>query len=154
MESLLHGMLGFFPIGDAICSESDVVKLLVFQGASGGFGSSGLPESFFFLQDGDVEVSWCFLRSKSGDCSVIGDGAVRLLVCSVVGLLPEYLVVSPVLLELCFGSSMVTSEWVAGARSLTADVLLSRISCGFPMRGVGFLVQKEEEDGGGRLSGT
>jgi len=33
-----------------------VVKLLVFQGASGGFGSSGLPESFFFLQDGDVEV--------------------------------------------------------------------------------------------------
>ena len=56
MESLLHGMLGFFPIGDAICSESDVVKLLVFQGASGGFGSSGLLESFFFLQDGDVEV--------------------------------------------------------------------------------------------------
>jgi len=50
---------------------------------------------------------------------------------------------------------MVTSEWVAGARSLTADVLLSRISCGFPMRGVGFLVQKEEEDGGGgRLFGT
>jgi len=42
MESLLHGMLGFFPIGDAICSESDVVKLLVFQGASDGFGSSGL----------------------------------------------------------------------------------------------------------------
>ena len=56
--------------------------------------------------------------------------------------------VSPVLLELCFGSSMVTGEWVAGARSLTADVLVSRISCGFPMRGVGFLVQKEEEDGG------
>ena len=95
-----------------------------------------------------MEVSWCFLRSKSGDCSVIGDGAVRLLVCSVVGLLPEYLVVSPVLLELYFGSSMVTSEWVAGARSLTADVLVSQISCGFPMRGVGFLVQKEEEDGG------
>ncbi|KAG2599307.1 hypothetical protein PVAP13_5KG381700 [Panicum virgatum] len=77
MENLLHGMLGFFPIGDAICSESDMVKLLVFQGASGGFGSSGLSESFFFLQDGDVEIS-----------------------------------------------------------------------CGFPMRGVGFLVQKEEEDGG------
>ena len=56
MEDLLHGMLGFFPIGEAVCSESDVVKLLVFQGASGGFGSSGLPESFFFLQDGDVEV--------------------------------------------------------------------------------------------------
>ena len=56
MEGLLHGMLGFFPIGEAVCSESDVVKLLVFQGASGGFGSSGLPESFFFLQDGDVEV--------------------------------------------------------------------------------------------------
>ena len=56
--------------------------------------------------------------------------------------------VSPVLLELCFGSSMVTGEWVAGARSLTADVLVSQISCGFPMRGVGFLVQKEEEDGG------
>ena len=90
MESLLHGMLGFFPIGDAICSESDVVKLLVFQGVSDGFGSSGLSESFFFLQDGDVEVSWRFLRSKSGDCSVTGDCAVRLLVCSVVGLLPEY----------------------------------------------------------------
>ncbi|KAG2621100.1 hypothetical protein PVAP13_3NG223163 [Panicum virgatum] len=56
MEGLLHGMLGFFPIGEAVYSESDVVKLLVFQGASGGFGSSGLPESFFFLQDGDVEV--------------------------------------------------------------------------------------------------
>ena len=56
--------------------------------------------------------------------------------------------VSPVLLELCFGSSMVMGEWVAGARSLTADVLVSQISCGFPMRGVGFLVQKEEEDGG------
>ena len=55
MEGLLHGMLGFFPIGEAVCSESDVVKLLVFQGASGGFGSSGL-QSFFFLQDGDVEV--------------------------------------------------------------------------------------------------
>lgn len=56
MEGLLHAMLGFFPIGEAVCSETDVVKLLVFQGASGGFGSSGLPESFFFLQDGDVEV--------------------------------------------------------------------------------------------------
>ncbi|KAG2610100.1 hypothetical protein PVAP13_4KG096433 [Panicum virgatum] len=56
MEALLHGMLGFFPIGEAVCSESDVVKLLVFQGASGGFGSSGLPESFFFLQDDDVKV--------------------------------------------------------------------------------------------------
>ena len=68
-----------------------------------------------------------------------------------VGLFLGYLVVSPDLLESCFGSSMATGEWVAGVRSLTADVLVSRISCGLPMRGVGFLVRKEEEDGGSMI---
>jgi len=68
-----------------------------------------------------------------------------------VGLFLGYLVVSPDLLESCFGSSMATDEWVAGVRSLTADVLVSRISCGLPMRGVGFLVRKEEEDGGSMI---
>ena len=38
--------------------------------------------------------------------------------------------------------------WVAGLRSLTADVLVSQISCGFPMCGVGFLVRKEVDAGG------
>ena len=71
-----------------------------------------------------------------------------ILLCFLVGLLPSFLVLSPDLLRSCFGSSTAMGEWVAGARSLTADVLISRISCGFPMRGVGFLVQKEEEDGG------
>ena len=68
-----------------------------------------------------------------------------------VGLFLGYLVVSPDLLESCFGSTMATGEWVAGVRSLMADVLVSRISCGLPMRGVGFLVQKEEEDGGSMI---
>ena len=68
-----------------------------------------------------------------------------------VGLFLGYLVVSLDLLESCFGSSMATGEWVAGVRSLTADVLVSRISCGLPMRGVGFLVRKEEEDGGSMI---
>ena len=68
-----------------------------------------------------------------------------------VGLFLGYLVVSPDLLESCFRSSMATGEWVAGVRSLTANVLVSRISCGLPMRGVGFLVRKEEEDGGSMI---
>ena len=49
MEGLLHGMLDFFPIGNGSSSESDEAKLLVFQGVSGGFSSSGQPQSLFFI---------------------------------------------------------------------------------------------------------
>jgi len=64
------------------------------------------------------------------------------------GFLPWLLVVWPDLWVPCSGSSMATGVWVAGLRSLTADVLVSRISCGFPMCGVGFLVRKEVDAGG------
>ena len=70
------------------------------------------------------------------------------MLCFLVGLLPGFLVLSPDLLRSCFGSSTAMGEWVAGSRSLTADVHVSRISCGLPMRGVGFLVRMEVEDGG------
>ena len=64
------------------------------------------------------------------------------------GFLPWLLVVWPDLWVPCSGSSMETGVWVAGLRSLTADVLVSRISCGFPMCGVVFLVRKEVDVGG------
>lgn len=43
---------------------------------------------------------------------------------------------------------------VAGFRSLAADVLVPRISCGVPMLGVRFLVRREVEDGGSMLRRT
>jgi len=71
-----------------------------------------------------------------------------ILLCFLVGLLPGFLVLSPDLLRSCFGSSTAMGEWVAGSRSLTADVQVSRIFCGLPMCGVGFLVRMEVEVGG------
>ena len=61
-----------------------------------------------------------------------------------VGLFLGYLVVSPDLLESCFGSSMATDEWVAGVRSLTTEVLVSRISCGLPMHGASWFGRRRK----------
>lgn len=43
---------------------------------------------------------------------------------------------------------MAMDERMAGSRNLTADVHVSRISCGLPMRRVSFLVRMMEEVGG------
>ena len=45
--------------------------------------------------------------------------------------------------EACAMRSAAQGRWQGGCerlRSLTADAILSRISCGFPMRGVGFFI--------------
>ena len=38
--------------------------------------------------------------------------------------------------ESCSRSLMAPGEWMAGVRSLTTEVLVSRISCGLPMHGL------------------
>jgi hypothetical protein len=53
--------------------------------------------------------------------------------------------------EVCAMRSAAQGRWQGGGerlRSLTVDALLSRISCGFPMRGVGFFIWVSGGDGG------
>ena len=53
--------------------------------------------------------------------------------------------------EACAMRSAAQGRWRGGGerlRSLTADALLSRISCSFPMRGVGFFILVSGGDDG------
>ena len=92
MEGLLHGMFGFFSVGDGVCCESDVAKLLFLQGVSGGSGSSGRPvslcSSWVLPMDlrGDLLLRMCgenFCFPMSSSVVVLVGGGLVLAVADV-----------------------------------------------------------------------